>query len=484
MLSEASLEQVDAGFYARRLLVVGDLMLDRYVWGSVNRVSPEAPVPVLSFQRQTETPGGAANVALNLKHLGLRVCLVGIVGQDEAGKALHARLADEGIDTTGLVTGSRPSTCKTRLMAQQQQMLRLDQEDSSSLTKTETDAVLTRVRDALPTVEAVILSDYAKGVLTPEVCQHVISAARAAGLPVFVDPKGSDFDKYRGASLLTPNTKELMQVTRSNSVETLLQDAAALRTELDITRLALTRSEEGITVFSASGSQHYPATAQEVFDVSGAGDTVVATLAAAMISGMNEDDAVTLANLAAGLVIAKVGTSTTDFKTLAQAARNTSQTNEDKIMALDVLNRHRETWRSDDQRVVFTNGCFDLLHVGHITYLEQAKRMGDRLIIGLNTDRSVKRLKGAARPLITEQDRARVLAGLAAVDAVILFDDDTPLNLIRALKPDVLVKGSDYSEAEVIGGPEVKSWGGEVKLVQVVPGRSTTGIVEKMKHIS
>jgi D-beta-D-heptose 7-phosphate kinase/D-beta-D-heptose 1-phosphate adenosyltransferase len=476
---------VRAGFGGRRVLVVGDLMLDRYLWGDVRRISPEAPVPVLRLAQQTEVAGGAANVARNLVGLGMRVSLAGVTGQDTERERLLALLMGQGIDTEGvLVDVNRPTTTKTRVVGNHQQMLRIDAERMGSIGAVLADRLLREIEPRLADSDAVVLSDYAKGVLTGDLCARLIAAAKAHRLPVLVDPKGQSFQRYAGATLITPNRAELAVASGvdGDDLDALLQAAVGMREQLGLEQLMLTLGELGIALVSADGVRRIPAAAREVFDVSGAGDTVIAAVAAARAAGLDPVDSAHLANLAAGVVVGKVGTAAISADELAAAIADESALEQgSKVGSLEqVLDRVRQ-WRERGERIVFTNGCFDLLHVGHVTYLERARRHGQRLVIGLNTDRSVRALKGAQRPLINQADRARVLAALAAVDAVVLFDDDTPIELIRQIQPDVLAKGADYREDEVVGAAEVKAWGGQVVLVPLVDGRSTSGIIERMQ---
>ncbi len=465
-------------------LVIGDLMLDRYLWGKVERISPEAPVPVVLVERESSRPGGAANVAANLAGLGLPCRLLGCIGHDSAGRELTQALLGTGIMTDVLVTTpERPTITKTRIVGGHQQMLRLDHESQASFTPEELQPLLAAVELAMAKQPAiVVLSDYAKGVLQPELCQRVIQLSKKAGVPVLVDPKGRDYTKYRGATALTPNRRETAEACNEpGSIDALLDAADRLRQELQLDFIAVTRSEEGISLLEAHHRAHIPAMAKQVFDVSGAGDTVIATLAAGMVAGLSHRDALHLANIAAGIVVGQVGTvPISREELLAGLLTEEVQEQADKVCELSRLQIRLATWRAAGNRIVFTNGCFDLLHAGHVTYLEQAKKLGDRLVLGLNTDRSVRALKGLSRPVIHEADRARVLAALEAVDAVILFDEETPLTLINAIRPDVLVKGSDYSEDQVAGGSEVKSWGGRIALVDVVPGRSSSGIIVRL----
>jgi D-beta-D-heptose 7-phosphate kinase / D-beta-D-heptose 1-phosphate adenosyltransferase len=466
-------------------LVIGDLMLDRYLIGEVDRISPEAPVPVVLLKQQNERAGGAANVAANLAQLGIPTMMAGMIGDDAEGRALVKMLQGLQIDSHAVMTSAqRPTVTKTRILGGHQQMMRLDMESRAAFSDDETEMLLKKIQVALEQKPAiVILSDYAKGVLSESLCRAVIDQARALDIPILVDPKGRDYSKYRGATALTPNKKETAEACGVNSSdnEKLLQAAAHLRDELDLQFLAVTRGEEGISLLEKSETIHIPAAAKQVFDVSGAGDTVIATLAAGLIHGLSHRQAFELANIAAGIVVGKVGTvPITQEELLAELLSQGTFEQADKICNLDTLINRVKQWKAEKQTIVFTNGCFDLLHTGHVTYLEAAKKTGDKLILGLNTDRSVSALKGPSRPVIHEADRARVLAALEAIDAVILFDEDTPLKLIDAFRPDVIVKGSDYTEDQVVGGKEVKSWGGKVALIDVVPGRSTSGIIEKL----
>jgi D-beta-D-heptose 7-phosphate kinase/D-beta-D-heptose 1-phosphate adenosyltransferase len=468
-----------------RALVIGDLMLDRYLWGAVERISPEAPVPVVLLDNETECAGGAANVAANLVGLGIKTHLIGCIGADENGTRLKHAVHALGIETHGLLhSETHPTIAKTRILGGHQQMLRLDREKRSPYSEKDMQTLLRIVHQQLAERPAIILlSDYAKGVLTPELCQAVITEAKRLGIPVLVDPKGRDYSKYRGATALTPNKRETAEACHADvhDTEALLDAATHLRRNLQLDFIAVTRGDEGISLIEDGGTLHIPATARQVFDVSGAGDTVIATLAAGLAAGLNRQDALHLANLAAGVVVGKVGTAPIRRDELEHELLLENTTAQaDKVCGLQSLLPRVAAWRAAGQRIVFTNGCFDLLHAGHVTYLEQARKLGDRLVLGLNTDRSVSALKGPTRPVIHEQDRARVLAALEAIDAVILFDEDTPLALIQAIKPDVLVKGDDYTEDQVVGAKDVKSWGGSIALVPIVPGRSSSSIIGKL----
>jgi D-beta-D-heptose 7-phosphate kinase / D-beta-D-heptose 1-phosphate adenosyltransferase len=475
------------GITKNHALVIGDVMLDRYLIGSVGRISPEAPVPIVLLNAQNERAGGAANVAANLALLGIKTHLIGCVGDDLEGKSLAKLITETGIENHCFTSKTRPTIAKTRVVSGHQQMMRLDQESSAIFTREENDALQANIHAALrASPQVVVLSDYAKGLLSLDICQQIISTCAAKNIPVLVDPKGADYTKYVGATALTPNKKETAEAcsTNVNDVD-LISKASALKDCIKLQFLAVTRGDEGITLIDNdsfnNGVHHLTATAKQVFDVSGAGDTVIATLAAGMMHGLTPLEALQTANLAAGVVVGKVGTvpiTQADLIEALQAEQGSEQAH--KICDLAQLMTKVHAWKNTKQKIVFTNGCFDLLHAGHVTYLEAAKKRGDKLILGLNTDRSVSAIKGPKRPVVHENDRARVLAALESVDAVILFDEDTPLNLINAIKPNIIAKGSDYTAEQVVGGREVQSWGGEIALIDLVEGRSTSKIIQKM----
>jgi D-beta-D-heptose 7-phosphate kinase/D-beta-D-heptose 1-phosphate adenosyltransferase len=467
-----------------RILVVGDLMLDVYLWGEVNRISPEAPVPVVRLSRRSETAGGAGNVLLNLAALGIEATAAGFVGEDEAGSRLVRHLEEARIATDGVVRcAARPTTVKTRVIGGHQQMIRIDDEPSTPVPATDHDRLGETVRRSLEDgFGAIILSDYHKGTLSDGFCRCIVDEARFRGVPIFVDPKGRDFRRYARATALTPNRHEFeAAVGLVDSGQAAFRDAGhRLRNELGLDYLLVTQGERGISLFDDRGVSDFPSLAREVFDVSGAGDTVIATLTAGLVAGLNLDDALALANMAAGIVVGKVGTTPIQRIELLDALRaDQAAAHLHKVCTLEALMQRVADWRRRGERIVFTNGCFDLLHVGHVTLLARAQREGNRLIVGLNTDRSVRALKGESRPVVNQGDRAQVLASLASVDAVVLFDEDTPLRLIDAIRPDVLVKGGDYSEAQVVGADLVKSCGGKVVLVALVEGRSTTKLLTR-----
>ena len=473
---------VEAGWHHPHVLVVGDVMLDQYIWGEVERISPEAPVPVLRAMRRDEKPGGAANVAMNLAGLGACVSLIGFAGGDREQQSLECLLADRGIEPSLISVPAAPTTTKLRLLSGHQQMMRVDSEGSAALSPADYRKLLELALAIVPGVSAVILSDYAKGVLTEEVCQAVIGEARRLGVPVLVDPKSRDFTRYRGATAICPNLKELAAAIGgpAGDLGLLLNAGRTLVPALNVHYIAVTLGEKGIAVLQQNSVLQAPAVVRQVYDVSGAGDTVIAILALAAAGGMSAHAAIHLANVAAGIVVGKVGTVPIQREELIGAlSQEAALQMDDKVLHCDRLLSRLSAWRSVGERVVFTNGCFDILHIGHIRLLEEARRKGDRLIVGLNSNDSVRRLKGPLRPIVPEGERASILAALGAVDAVVIFHEDTPLRLIEAIRPDVLVKGGDYTRDNIVGAPEVCAWGGRVELVPLVGNISTSRLIAK-----
>jgi D-beta-D-heptose 7-phosphate kinase/D-beta-D-heptose 1-phosphate adenosyltransferase len=477
------LSLIESGFAALNVLVIGDVMLDRSIWGDVDRISPEAPVPVLRSVRTTSAPGGAANVAMNLIGLGAKATQAGFWGNDVEMRELSALLTSAGVDFSGMIVSGQSTISKTRIVSRNQQLLRLDVESADAHPEAEQQALLERSLQLVRAADAVILSDYAKGALSPTLCQGVIALARERGIPVLVDPKDRDFSKYAGATTICPNLQELGLVTgidRRNLAE-LLAAAQELVSQLGIDYLTVTMSEKGIRILYPDSVFHSPTRAREVFDVTGAGDTVIATLAASLAAGLDAETAVNLANIAAGIVVAKTGTAPISRNELvAEFTASTQMKGPDKILDLQHLLVRLAEWRANGDRIVFTNGCFDILHVGHITLLEQCREFGDKVVIGVNSDASVRGLKGPTRPVVGENERARVLAALGSTDAVIIFDEATPFELIRSMRPDVLVKGGDYTTATIVGAEDVVTWGGRVEIVPTVNGASTTNTIRKM----
>ncbi len=486
------IQEIERNWESRRLLVVGDVMLDKYIWGEVARISPEAPVPVVHFEHQSEQPGGAANVAMNLVRLGAQSCVAGFTGDDENRSLLEASLRSNGIESILTSSEGFPTIAKMRILGGRQQMLRLDTERLGPRPQRDYERLLAAVLERIAVCHAVVLSDYAKGVLTPQLCQAVIQAARERDIPVLVDPKSADFSRYRGATTICPNLGELtaaaMRVAHNldatafdvNDLPAVLTLAETMVSAFDLDFLAATLSEKGIALVRRGSRLIVPAVARQVFDVSGAGDTVIAVLALCLASQFKPETAVELANVAAGIVVGKVGTVPVEkHELLAALAPQIALHAQDKVVSREELLARAALWRANGERVVFTNGCFDLLHIGHITLLEQARRFGDRLIVAINSDASVSGLKGPSRPIVRQNERSRVLAALAAVDAVVVFEEPTPLELIVAARPDVIVKGGDYGVDTVVGAREVLSWGGQVKIVPLVEGFSTTRLIEK-----
>jgi D-beta-D-heptose 7-phosphate kinase/D-beta-D-heptose 1-phosphate adenosyltransferase len=487
MIEPASLSNHVERLALSQVLCIGDLMLDRYVYGQVERTSPEAPVAVLRIDRELAMLGGAGNVVRNVTALGARAWLIAVIGDDEIGRQLTTMVGREPqLEPYLLVEPGRPSTVKARFVAGQQQLLRADAETTRPIDARTAEKLIGVAAELAQQASAVVLSDYAKGVLTDEVTQTIIQQARKAARTVVVDPKGNDYRRYRGASVITPNRGELSAALgeRLEGDEKIVEGARRLIERLEIEAILVTRSQEGMTYVSVDGRvEHLPAKAREVFDVSGAGDTAVASFAAALGQGMDPVEAAALANAAAGVVVGKMGTAVVHGAELARAMRAFDRTAEDaKIVPLPDALHVVEAWRAEGRTVGFTNGCFDLLHPGHLSLLRQAKAACDRLVVGLNSDESVRRLKGPERPVQHEAARAQVLASLEIVDLVVIFEEDTPLHLIETLKPDVLVKGADYALDQVVGGDMVQGYGGRVLLASLAPGFSTTRTIERLKR--
>lgn len=476
---------IEGDWKSKHILVVGDVMLDRYVWGDVERISPEAPVPIVRSGHKSNRAGGAANVAANITGLGAQSTLIGIVGADDDGECLKQCLANTGVNPK-LVISDRPTTSKLRVFGGNQQMLRLDIEKAVECEEEIAQQLLSNVEQILPVVDAVVLSDYAKGVLTEKVCQSVIALSRHAGIPVLVDPKQRSFERYRGATTICPNLHEMSAATGipGKNTDQILNAGQELIAKFNLDYLTVTLSEKGIAILRKDARKIFPAMARQVYDVSGAGDTVIATLALSLASGLEIDTAVQLANIAAGIVVSKVGTVPVERDELLTSLMPEIELQaEEKVLELDRLKTRIAAWRAQGEKIVFTNGCFDLLHIGHIHLLQDARKEGNRLIVAINSDKSVTGLKGPTRPIVGERERAYVLAALSVVDAVVIFGEPTPLQLIEALRPDVIVKGGDYTEDTVVGAREVRSWGGRVKIVPTVEGFSTTKLIERATAI-
>jgi len=449
------------------ILVIGDLMVDHYLYGSVDRVSPEAPVQVVKVKDEELLMGGAGNVINNLLSLGSKVGVCSVIGDDEGGEFLKERLGQKGVVKEGwAIQKDRQTSHKTRVIASNQQIVRIDKEDSDDISKTSEDTLLLRTKIVLPFYDAVILSDYGKGVLTPTLTQSLIKLAKEHKKPVLVDPKGSDYSKYKGATLLTPNKKEAQEATGVviSDDEKLQEAIKKLKDECDLKYSIITLSEDGIALYDDKHTK-IPTVAKDVYDVTGAGDTVIASIAVGLVEGKSIKEAIEFANKAAAVAVSHVGCYAVKKEDIESFDENK------KILSLDELLKVLPK----DKKIVFTNGCFDILHSGHVKYLKEAKSFGDILVLGLNSDDSVKRLKGESRPINTASDRAEVLASLESVDYVVEFTEDTPYELIKAIKPDVLVKGGDYEGKEVVGSDIAK----ETRLVQFVDGKSTTNIIKR-----
>ena len=481
----AALAQAVRRLARTSVMVIGDVMLDRYVYGTVERISPEAPIPILTVEREVAMPGGAGNVVRNLTALGAAVAFISVVGDDQAGSDLTGLIGGQpGVEPWLLVQGGRDTTVKTRFVSQGQQLLRSDREETAPINAKLAERMLRIAGDTLAATSVAVLSDYRKGVLAGDVPAQLIAAAHQTGRKVIVDPKGPDYARYAGADVVTPNRRELGEAT-GMPVDTeagIVAAATALRDAHGFGAVLVTRAEDGMTLVGPDGAQHFPAEAAEVFDVSGAGDTVVATLAAGLAAGLDLKVAVRLANIAAGVVVAKVGTAVAREADLLGVLTPQGGALR-KIVTREVAAEQLERWRRKGWRTGFTNGCFDLLHPGHVHLLEQARGQCDRLVVGLNSDASVRRLKGNSRPVQPEAARAAVLASLAAVDLVCIFDEDTPEQTLEALRPELLVKGADYTLQSVVGAELVRGWGGRVWLAELLPGFSTTATVQRIAAV-
>ena len=469
-------------FEQARVLILGDIMLDRYWEGATSRISPEAPVPVVKVEQITDRPGGAGNVALNMAALGVQTQLCGVTGDDEMADSLQDMLGGAGVNCVFNRLSGYPTITKLRVVSRHQQLIRLDFEQPHlALADTLPEDDLAQ---QLEGCGALVLSDYAKGALRQPA--PLIALAKALGVPVLVDPKGIDFSRYRGAALLTPNLHEFEAVVGSCGSEAeLVAKGERLMQELELGALLVTRGEHGMTLLRPGAEElHLPARAREVFDVTGAGDTVIGVLAAAVAAGAGLPQAVTLASIAASIVVGKLGTAVVSTPELRRAVQQ-DQGSERGAMTLEQLLIAVADARSHGERVVFTNGCFDIIHAGHVTYLEQARQLGERLIVAVNSDESVRQLKGRGRPINPQDRRMAVLAGLEAVDWVVCFNDDTPVSLLQALRPEVLVKGGDYANKEdVVGWEVVEAYGGEVRVMGMVDNVSTTAIVTRIQQDS
>ncbi|WP_439294918.1 bifunctional D-glycero-beta-D-manno-heptose-7-phosphate kinase/D-glycero-beta-D-manno-heptose 1-phosphate adenylyltransferase HldE [Lonepinella sp. BR2882] len=474
------MNQFSAQFPNAKVLVLGDVMLDRYWFGATNRISPEAPVPVVRVQQNEERAGGAANVAMNIASLNVPTQLLGLIGNDETGSALTQLLEKQKIYCNFVKLDTHPTITKLRILSRHQQLLRLDFEEDFH--QAPTDELLDKLKSAVKNVGALILSDYGKGTLAQ--VQKMIQIARQANVPVLIDPKGTDFERYRGATLLTPNMSEFEAVVgKCENEEDIIEKGLKLISDINLTALLVTRSEKGMTLLRPNQPvYHLPTVAKEVFDVTGAGDTVISVLATALADGRSFEESCYLANVAAGIVVGKLGTSTVSTVELENAIHGRTSTGFG-IMSESELKTAVQLAQNRGEKIVMTNGCFDILHPGHVSYLENARKLGDRLIVAVNTDNSVKRLKGDTRPINDLASRMAVLAGLASVDWLVAFDEDTPQRLISEILPDLLVKGGDYQPEDIAGSKEVWANGGDVQVLNFENGCSTSNVIKKIREL-
>ena len=472
--------QYSPQFNNAKVLVLGDVMLDRYWFGSTNRISPEAPVPVVKVQENEDRAGGAANVAMNIASLNVPVTLHGLVGNDDAGRALDKLLSEHRIQNQCVAVDSHPTITKLRILSRHQQLLRLDFEEGFH--NVDCHELLAKLAAEITAYGALILSDYGKGTL--DAVQQMIQIARQVNVPVLIDPKGTDFERYRGATLLTPNMSEFEAVAgHCRDEDEIVVKGLKMIADFDLSALLITRSEKGMTLLRPNQDPfHLPTQAKEVYDVTGAGDTVISVLATAIADGRSLEEACYLANAAAGIVVGKLGTSTVSPSELEQAIHQRAETGFGVVSEAELKAIIQQS-KTRGEKIVMTNGCFDILHPGHVSYLENARKLGDRLIVAVNTDESVKRLKGESRPINDLDARMAVLAGLASVDWVVPFGEDTPQRLIGEILPDLLVKGGDYKPEEIAGSQEVWANGGEVRVLNFENGCSTTNVIKKIQSL-
>ena len=471
-----------------KILVIGDLILDEYIWGGVSRISPEAPVPILETRSENLALGGAANVANNLVGLGCEVHLCGAIGQDEKGDKLLKTIHDRSIQTEGIFRFvHRPTTTKIRIIAHNQQILRVDKEDNRPITEETEKKLIQYITQVIPTMDGVICSDYHKGILTEKVIKAVMRKAQKSEKAVIVDPKNSDFSLYKGATVITPNLREV-----ASSVPIKIKDqedlGRAAEYLLNLTKaqaILITQGKDGMSLYKSKEKLiSIPTVAKEVFDVTGAGDTVISVFSMAMFVGFDYQEAAWLSNMAASVVVGKVGTAVVTLEEINEFLQEEMLRTSHTVLGLEELKKIISMAKSTDKKVVFTNGCFDLIHGGHIEFLQKAKSLGDILVVGLNTDQSVKKLKGENRPIKNERERANILSALKYIDYITMFNETTPEKLIREIRPDILVKGDDYKIDEVVGREIVEGYGAKVELIPIVKGHSTTGTLEQIleKH--
>lgn len=463
------------------ILVIGDLMIDHYLWGTCDRISPEAPVQVVNVKKESSVLGGAGNVINNLHILNANVDVISVIGDDKVADELKELLKNIGVDFNNLIVEKdRKTSKKSRLIASNQQVLRYDKESIEEISKTSQEKILQILKQNISKYNSIILSDYKKGVLTRNLTQSIIKIANEYNVKVLADPKGKDFNKYKGAYTLTPNKKEAMEATNIDikDEESLIKALKILKESCSLDVSLITLSEQGIAIFDDKLSIK-PTVAREVFDVTGAGDTVIASIAFALGNDLDIKEAIYFANLAAGVVVSKLGSATASLDEIYEYESSLHKSNSNShIKSLKEIENLAKKFHEQGKKIVFTNGCFDILHIGHVKYLEEARTYGDVLILGLNSDKSVKKLKGDTRPINNQDDRAYILASLESVDYVVIFDEDTPYNLIKAIKPNVLVKGGDYEGKEVVGQDIAQ----ELKLVKFVDGKSTTNTIKRIQN--
>ncbi len=462
------------------ILVIGDLMIDHYLWGSCDRISPEAPVQVLNVKKETTVLGGAGNVINNLHVLGAHIDVISVIGDDSIGIELQNMIKNISLNSNLIVEKKRITSKKSRLIASNQQIIRYDKESCENITLSSEKEILNILEKNLSKYEIILLSDYGKGVLTNTLTKNIISLINSKNKKAIIDPKGSNYSKYKGAYLLTPNKKEASEATKVNikNETSLLTAITKLKEDYDLEISLITLSEDGIAVFDDKLIIK-PTVAREVYDVTGAGDTVLASIGFALACNLNINEAIDLANLAAGVVVGKLGSATASLNEIIEYESSLHKSpSYSHIKTLEEIATLSQELKDKNKKIIFTNGCFDILHVGHVKYLETAKSFGDILILGLNSDTSVKRLKGDSRPINTQEDRAYILAALESVDYVVVFEDETPYELIKTIKPHTLVKGGDYEDKNVIGEDLVE----ELKLVTFIEGRSTSMTIKKIKE--
>jgi D-beta-D-heptose 7-phosphate kinase/D-beta-D-heptose 1-phosphate adenosyltransferase len=466
----------------KNILVIGDVMLDQYFFGSIDRISPEAPVPVFSVKEIENKLGGAANVVNNIINFGVKTSLISSVAKDKSGEILLELLKQRKITSNIIFKKNDVTTTKIRSVVGSQQLLRQDFDAKLiSLTKLEESKIINKINK---NISVIILSDYGKGFLSPALCQKIISKANKENIPVLVDPKGNDISKYKNAFAVTPNKKEALSFTNMEDGVPHEKTLNKLRKENNIKNIIETNGENGINLYSDECHKKFPAVSpKQVFDVSGAGDSVISSIAASLHAGFNIESSLTLANIAAGTVISKIGTEPVSLDDLKDffVTKDTNLAS-NKIFKLDEMKSKAVQLKKQGKTIGFTNGCFDILHSGHVSYLNEAKKNVDFLILGLNTDRSIKKIKGSSRPIVDQKNRAQVLSGLSSVDAIVFFNENTPIKLIKTIQPHFLIKGNDYKVEEVVGHKEVKKWAGEVMLIDLIPGQSSTNIIKKINH--